>query len=404
MRSEVGTDILIVGAGIIGLSLAREIKERVGGAGIILIDKEPGLGLHASGRNSGVLHAGFYYTPESMKARLTAEGNRLMSEYCLDNGLSFERCGKVVVTTCEDGIATLTELKERGDRNGVRLDLVDEKELADIEPNASTIERALFSPATAAFDPAEVVGHIAAGITEGGGVRICTGERLIARRGSGCVETETMRIEYSHLINSAGLYADRVAHMFGAGLGYTVIPFKGLYMECRDRDLIGMHVYPVPDLSNPFLGVHFTKAVDGTVRVGPTAMPALWRENYGGTANFHLDELLEILGYEARLFLSNSFNFRGHAIEEMKKYYGGHMIEIASRLVKRIDPGCFGGYMRPGIRAQLLDTQSMRLVMDFVVEEGEMSTHILNAVSPAFTCAFSFAGMVVDGLEERGVL
>ena len=392
------TDILIVGGGIIGLSIARELNNRHPDLKITLIEKEATVACHASGRNSGVLHAGFYYTPDSLKSRFTVEGNKLLTEYCLKNNLSINRCGKVVVAKDEKEVEGLSELKRRGDKNGVVLELIDEKRLEELEPNARTFDKALYSPTTSVVNPKEVVGHIADTLT--GKVNILFNEIFIKRDATSTLSTNTRKIKFKHLINSAGLYADKVAHQFGIGQKYTLIPFKGLYMEYKDSNLIHKHIYPVPNLKNPFLGVHFTLTISGKVKIGPTAIPAFWRENYEGISRFNLNEFLEVLYNEAKLFFTNAFNFRSLTFEELKKHYRKYFIQQATHLVKQIDINKFGSYLTPGIRAQLLDTEEMKLVMDFVVEHGENSTHILNAVSPAFTSAFSFSKFIVNEVEN----
>ncbi|HHT9144823.1 MAG: L-2-hydroxyglutarate oxidase [Candidatus Brocadiaceae bacterium] len=392
------TDILIVGGGIIGLSIAREFNNRHPDLKITLIEKEATVACHASGRNSGVLHAGFYYTPDSLKSRFTVEGNKLLTDYCLKNNLSINRCGKVVVAKDEKELDSIFELKRRGDTNGVDLELIDEKRLEEIEPNARSFDKALYSPTTSVVNPKEVVGHIAD--TLKGKVNILFNEKFIKSDDTNTISTNTHKIKFKHLINSAGLYADKIAHQFGIGQKYTLIPFKGLYMEYKDSNLIHKHIYPVPNLKNPFLGVHFTITISGKVKIGPTAIPAFWRENYEGVSNFNLNEFLEVLFYEAKLFFTNAFNFRSLTFEEFKKYYRNYFIQQATHLVKKIDINKFGNYLTPGIRAQLLDKKQMKLVMDFVVEHGENSTHVLNAVSPAFTSAFSFSKFIVDEVEK----
>jgi len=396
------TDILVVGGGIVGLSIMREMVKRHPGLTFTLLEKEDALGRHASGRNSGVLHAGFYYSPESLKARFTVEGNRLMTEYCLERGIAINRCGKVVVAKNEGDLKTLDELERRGRANGVNLKIVDEKELSDIEPNAKTFGRAIYSPTTSSVNPQDVVDAVGGELTAKNNVKILFGERFIARSGDNAVTTNRQKIEYGRLINTAGLYADKVAHAFGAGLRYTLVPFKGLYMEYKDPGLLKKHVYPVPDIKNPFLGVHFTVTADGKVKAGPTATPALWRENYSGLAGFDAGEMGDILLRQARMFLQNSFGFREIAVQEVKKYMRGNFTAQAATLVKKIDVAKFGQYIRPGIRAQLFDTANMKLVMDFIVEHAGRSTHVLNAVSPAFTCAFTFASHVADEIEKQG--
>jgi len=392
-RRMMQTDFLIVGGGIVGLSLARELAQRFPGAEILLIEKEKEIAWHASGRNSGVLHAGFYYSADSLKAQFTLSGNKALTDYCLVNGLSINRCGKVVVATAESEIEGLYELKRRADRNGVDLRLIDAKELNELEPNARTLHQALFSPSTSAVNPAQVCRHIAAAFPQN--VQILCDRRFIGREKDGVV-TQKEKIRYRYLFNAAGLYADRVARHFGAAGDFTLIPFKGIYLRYRDDELLQRHVYPVPNLRNPFLGVHFTKTVDGHVKIGPTAIPAFWRENYDGIGRFNLRELGEIVAQEARLFLLNRFNFRRLAFEEVRKYQRSFFIGESRKLVKRLDPGRFAGHTAPGIRAQLLNLKTRELVMDFLIEHAEDSTHVLNAVSPAFTSAFSFARYIVD--------
>ena len=393
------TDILIVGGGIMGISVARELNARFPDMHITLIEKEPTVACHASGRNSGVLHAGFYYTADSLKARFTAEGNRLLTGYCLEHGLAIDRCGKIVVARDENELKGIFELKQRGDLNGVKLDVIDEKDLAEMEPNAKTFSKALYSPATSVVKPKEVVALMAADL-QGRKVNIACNEKFIKREDASTISTNKQKIQYKHLVNAAGLYADKVAHQFGVGEKYTLLPFKGLYMEYKDPLLFQRHIYPVPNLGNPFLGVHFTKTADGKMKIGPTAIPAFWRENYQGFSHFNLGEFLEVISAEARLFCTNAFNFRSLTLQEIRKYSRKYFIRQAASLAKNVDITQFGGYLTPGIRAQLLNTEKMNLVMDFVIEHGEGSTHILNAISPAFTAAFSFSKYIVDQVER----
>jgi len=204
-------------------------------------------------------------------------------------------------------------------------------------------------------------------------------------------------ISTGFMINCAGLYADRVAHEFGFGLRYTILPFKGLYLYSEQEiNVPRTHIYPVPDLRNPFLGVHLTRTMSGGVKIGPTAIPALWRENYHGFANFKFLEMIEILHTEMKMFLNNYNNFRALAWEELQKQNRGKLINDAGRLVKRVREMGFTRWGKAGIRAQLFDLQNKNLEMDFVLEGDEHSLHVLNAVSPAFTCALPFAEHIID--------
>jgi L-2-hydroxyglutarate oxidase LhgO len=391
------TDILIIGAGIMGLALARELLVRNPSLSVALIDKEEDVARHGSGRNSGVLHAGFYYTADSLKARFTREGNRAMRFFCRENNLPINECGKVVVATREEELDALFELERRGRRNGIEVSLIDEQALAEIEPNARTVHRALYSPTTASVDPIQVCTCLR-DLLRQQGAAFYFKEGYRCKKGDNAVETSGgLVIEFGRLINAAGLYADRIARDFGLGMQYRIMPFKGVYLECSGHTPpVRTNVYPVPNLSNPFLGVHFTLTGKGRVKIGPTAIPALWRENYQGFENFRLDEFAEIIGQEARLFWADSFGFRALALEEVKKFRQSYLIASAARLVHHLDPEQFRHWTRPGIRAQLLDVEKMSLVQDFLVEADHSSVHVLNAVSPAFTCAFPFAAWIVD--------
>lgn len=393
-------DVVIAGAGIIGLAVAREWMLKYPDSRVCVLEKEPGVARHSSGRNSGVLHAGFYYSADSLKARFTLEGNRAMLAYCEEHGLPVNRCGKVVVATDAGELGGLHELKRRADANGVPLRWVDERELIDIDPNAKTHHRALFSPSTATVDPVRVCETMLADV-QSRGVTIKFGTPF--RRVSGdTLLAGNESIRFGYFINTAGLYADKIAHGMGFGHAYTIIPFKGLYLKYeKNKTDVRTNIYPVPNLDNPFLGVHFTKTVDGSIKIGPTATPAFWRENYNGMAGFKAGEFMQITGYQSRLFAANAFGFRRLAMEEMKKYVRSHFIRLAGRMVKKLDPDGFGGYMRAGIRAQLLDRRTNELVQDFVVEGDSRSLHVLNAVSPAFTCSIPFARHVIRLAEQK---
>lgn len=397
MSNQQRCDFLIIGAGIIGLALARELKSRLPAADILVIEKEADVAYHGSGRNSGVLHAGFYYSADSLKARFTRDGNRLMTAYVKDRGLAINQCHKVVVASDESEIEGVRELQRRGERNGVDVRIIDEQELAEIDPNARTTGIALYSPTTATVDPAQVCHAIKADL-EAAGVRFLFGQGYYRREGrNAIVTTGGMVLEAGLTINAAGLYADTVARDYGFSRNYTIIPFKGIYLKYTGTDKpIRTNIYPVPNLKNPFLGVHYTVTVDGTIKIGPTAIPAFWRQNYVGLENFKPGELLEIIGWESRLFLGDNFGFRSLALSELKKYNRSYFTGLAVKMVKQIDTAGFNQWSKPGIRAQLLNTTTKELVQDFVVEGDSRSVHLLNAVSPAFTCSFPFAAWVVD--------
>ena len=397
LKKEFSADYLIIGAGIIGLAIARELKTRFPGSSVILIEKEPGVAYHSSGRNSGVLHAGFYYSADSLKAKFTMEGNKAMKEYCRTNNLKLNECRKVVVAKDESELEALYELEKRGKRNGVDVSIITEEEMKAIDPNAKTHKFALFSPNTATVDPTEVNVAVKNELL-GKGVTILFEEGYTGRAdGNTVITTRGSRINAGKIINAAGLYADKIAKDYGFSQNFTIIPFKGIYLKYTKKDKpIKTNIYPVPNLKNPFLGVHYTITVDGTIKIGPTSIPAFWRENYKGWEHFKGGELANILGWETKLFFTNAFGFRSLAFDEIRKYNKSYFVDLATKLVHHIDKSGFTEWSRPGIRAQLLNMRTLELVQDFVVEGDQHTIHVLNAVSPAFTSSFPFARWVVD--------
>ena len=386
-------DHIIIGAGIIGMSVARSLRRMRPSASILVVEKEKDTGVHSSGRNSGVLHAGFYYTADSLKARFTVQGSRELKAYCLARDIPVNACGKLVVAMDVHELEVLHELERRGKQNGSNVRLIDADEARAYEPGVFTYQKALYSPDTASLEPLAVLTALKADLVAQG-VEFVFGAEFKGRQNL-IVKTSMGEYEGRKIINCAGLYADQVARHYGFGKKYTMIPFKGLYLKyAKNKTDVQMNVYPVPHLRNPFLGVHFTKTIDGTIKIGPTAIPAFWRENYAGMDRFHAGELGEILCQEARLFLTNAFGFRDLAFEEIHKYDRNYFVQLAVKMMPQIDPRGFGDFTRPGIRAQLLDKTTLSLVQDFVIEADKSSVHVLNAVSPAFTCAFPFADFV----------
>jgi len=396
--AKITSDFLIIGGGVIGVNLALQAARRFPDARVTLIEKESDCGVHASGRNSGVLHAGFYYSADSLKARLTKDGNQRLTDYCLEHGLGINRCGKLVVAKNADELPVLHELLGRAKRNGVDLQEITEAEAREIEPRVRTYQQALFSPSTASVDPSEVMRSFVAAAKQAG-VSIINNARYQGAR-NGLVRTTQGDISTGYVINAAGLYADKVARDYGFSEHYRILPFKGLYLYANDKAKpLRTNIYPVPDLRNPFLGVHHTVTLDGHTKIGPTAIPCFWREHYRGFQNFRLGEFLEVVSRETELFIRNDFEFRKLAWEEMQKIYRPHLVELAGELASDIRPEYYTQWGAPGIRAQLLDIRNRRLEMDFKMEGDERSFHILNAVSPAFTCAMPFGDYTFQQIE-----
>ena len=391
-------DLVVIGGGIVGLAVADAWLLRNPRSSVIVLEKEPILAAHASGRNSGVLHAGFYYAPDSLKARLTRQGNAELREFCHEAGVAIRETGKVVVTQSASELPALQELHRRALANGVDVQLVDEQGLRELEPLASTHVQALWSPTTAVANPAAVVDALAARVRARGG-QIMMGTAVLGA-GPGWVRTALHgEISAGHIVNAAGLYADVVAHWFGVGTDYRMLPFKGLYWYGTWKPgRLQRHVYPVPDARNPFLGVHLTVTVDGRAKIGPTAIPALWREDYGGVHGLNAAEGLEIARTYPRFFTSKDHDVPGLLRSELPKYSRRHLVRQAAALVPSVQADDFTEKGRIGVRAQLFHLPTRRLEMDFVVEQGESSTHILNAVSPGWTSALAFASYVIDAV------
>jgi L-2-hydroxyglutarate oxidase LhgO len=392
-------DFLVVGGGVVGISIAREIKARHRAASVLLLEKEPECGRHASGRNSGVLHAGFYYTADSLKARLTRDGNRLLSDYCQSRKIPVNHCGKLVVARDASELPQLDELLRRGKANGVELHAISAADARVMEPRIKTFERAIFSPTTATADPLEVLRSMEADAAlEGVGIHKGV---TYAGRQNGRLQTSAGNYEAGFVINAAGLYADRVARDFGFSEQYRILPFKGIYLYSDEpAGALRTNIYPVPDLRNPFLGVHFTLLANGHAKIGPTAIPAFWREQYHGLGNFKFGEFAEIIFRDLGLMLSSGFDFKRLAVEETLKYYRPRLVSLAAGLMEGVKPENYRRWGRPGIRAQLLNIQTRKLEMDFVLQGDRQSLHVLNAVSPAWTCSFSFAQYVCDKIES----
>ena len=385
-------DYLIVGAGIIGLTIAHELLNKKPNVSICIIDKEHDVAQHSSGRNSGILHAGFYYTSDSQKAKHCLQGNLLMKQFCLENGIEVKSTKKLVVTNNEEELIQLHEIKRRADANGVQTELISEAEALAIEPNVSTYKEALYSPLTASVNPIEVSQKLKEKLQERGVVFIFN-----------TPFSKTLNVKYSYLINAAGLYADKIAQAYGLAKEYTLLPFKGIYMKVSNGKVpTKINIYPVPDLKFPFLGVHYTITSGGDIKIGPSASPAFWRENYSNFSKFNLKEFFEIVMINLKLIVTNSFNYRNLALREVKYYWSKNLIKAAEKMVKN-PLGSTYEKKKPGIRAQLYNKKTNLLVTDFIIEHTNNSTHVLNIISPGFTCSFSLAEEIVAEIFKNKI-
>jgi (S)-2-hydroxyglutarate dehydrogenase len=398
-------DFVVFGAGIVGLTIARELKRRQPSSKIVIAEKESMPGLHSSGRNSGVLHSGIYYAPDSLKAKLCREGALEMARYHETNHLRLDRRGKILVTTNADEASQLELLAQRAKLNGVQAEALDAQSLKELEPEARSFTgRALWVPMTAVGSPAEVMKSIVGEVKSLGVDLRCSAQVVWAKpeqKTVGFQDGET--VCYGHAINTGGLHADSLAHLFGVGERYTLLPFKGIYWKLDPNSGIRIQhlIYPVPDLRVPFLGVHTTTTTDGSTYLGPTAVPAFGRENYRGLSGVSVSELVRISHLLIKQYASGQDGFRRLAVQEGRRYFKPWFTEAARAVLPRLRPEHLLPTDKVGIRAQMLDKQTGRLVTDFLVERGPSSTHILNAISPAWTSAFPFARYICDNFIER---
>ena len=401
--SESTADIAILGGGMVGLSLAHQINERHPDLSIAVIDKERDLGLHSSGRNSGVLHAGIYYPPRTLKAKVCVQGARRLRTWCEEEDLPVLACGKVITPQSEELDGQLELLLDRGRANGAEVRLIDQQEFQERVPDGRTSTgRALWSPGTCVVNPKLVLQRLEQRLREKG-VKFFLGTVVDAVKPEGrelslVRANSTSSFHYGHLFNSTGLQADRVAQDFGIGRDFTLLPFKGLYWQLHPQAPFHFktNLYPVPDLNVPFLGVHVTPSTDGKVSLGPTAIPAWGRENYIGLSGFEPMMAVEFLGDLASQWWRNAGGFRRYAREQALHGLKPLFLRAAQRLV----PGLRNEHLIPsqkvGIRAQLYDRVSGKLAEDFRLEKGPHSTHVLNAISPAFTASFALADLIID--------
>jgi L-2-hydroxyglutarate oxidase len=390
--------VIIIGGGIVGLAVAREVLLRARDTTVTVLEKEPGVGRHQSSHNSGVLHAGLYYLPGSLKARLAVEGIRLMTAFCREHDVAHEICGKVVVASGPSQLPALDALWERGQRNGLQnLRRLGPEELREIEPYAAGVG-AIHVPEEGIVDYAAVCAALQRSIEiAGGSVRTDAAVRRISETGSGWVlGTPAGEYECECLINCAGLFSDRVAELAGVKRTVRIVPFRGEYFRLRPSaaKLVRHLIYPVPDSRFPFLGVHFTRMIQGGVEAGPNAVLALAREGYAWS-DISIRDVADAAGFPGLWRFARRY----------PSLCGTEILRSASRMIacrslQKLVPAIQPRDLLPGgagVRAQAMHVDGT-LIQDFWIEQGPRALHVLNAPSPAATASLAIAREIVQRL------
>ncbi len=392
-------DALIIGCGVVGLATGIALIQRFHGIKVIIAEKEESPGLHASGRNSGVLHAGFYYSPESLKARFCREGNSELRQLTKKFEIPFKEVGKVVIARDDSENLRLQELFERGLANNVDVELLPEEELNNYEPLAKTRTRFLWSPTTGISDPHAVLIAMCNEFTAMGGEIHFSSKVKLGESNNEIVDTSGKYLAGQY-INASGAQSDRIAHEIGIGTEYAMLPFMGIYRATKNENLpLKRLVYPVPHLINPFLGVHFTLTIDGKTKIGPTAIPVFGREHYTFNSGWSTSDTFQSLKSIKALVSGEAHDFKSILKSEVPKVFQSLLIKESAKLVPAATSVSKWLKLPPGIRAQLVNLTNGELVQDFIVKNYLNSTHILNAVSPGWTSAFPFGRYVASQID-----
>ena len=400
--TDLSSEVVVVGAGLVGLATAMALGKV--GFRVAVLEAEDRVAVHQSGHNSGVIHSGLYYKPGSLKAIFTAEGSRALYRLCEEEGIAHERCGKLVVATAPEELPALDELHQRGQANGLAgVRRLRAEEIAEVEPHAAGIA-ALHVPGTGIVDYPAVARAYARRIESHGG-RVVTGARVTGVRQDGpglVVETVRGAVSCSLLVNCAGLQSDRVARLCGADPKVRIVPFRGEYYDLAPerRHLVRGLIYPVPDARFPFLGVHLTRRVDGSVEAGPNAVLALKREGYRWR-DISVGDVMSTASWPG--FWRLAARHRRIAVYEVRRSLSKAVfVRDLQRLVPAIGPEDVHR-AGSGVRAQALDEKG-GLVDDFRIERSERAIHVLNAPSPGATASIPIgrriAAMAAESLGK----
>ena len=393
-------DVVVIGGGIVGLATAFQLGRAHPNLRIAVLEKEPGLAQHQTGHNSGVLHSGIYYKPGSLKAANCRAGKLAMETFCDEEGIPYERCGKVIVATKEGEVPALRRIYERGVANGVECTLIDAARLAEIEPHAAGV-RAIHVPESGIVDYHLVAERLAERIRARGGL-IWTSALVYAMQQRGdrmIVQSRAGDVEARYVVNCAGLFSDRVTALGGEQPDVQIVPFRGEYYELRPEahHLCRGLIYPVPDPSFPFLGVHFTRMIGGGVECGPNAVLAFAREGYT-RSDLNVRDLLETLTYPGFLKLAARY-WRTGLGEMWRSVSKAAFVRALQHLVPEIQAHHLEA-APAGVRAQAV-TPGGQMVDDFLIQETDRIVNVCNAPSPAATASLNIGRLVTEKLSTR---
>ena len=389
-------DVLIIGAGVVGLSTGIALLQSRPSLKVRIADKEKDVGLHASGRNSGVIHAGFYYSPDSLKAKFCRDGNFELRKLAKKYGIPVNDVGKVVVARNAEEDIRLNTLFERGITNGVELEIHPAEKLKEFEPLAVTHNRFMWSPNTGISDSIAIVKAMRDEFLSLGG-EIHFDSKVILTESNDEIYDSSNQFTFRHVVNAAGAQADRISRSVGVGTDYAMLPFMGVYRATSQRNLpLQRLVYPVPHPINPFLGVHFTLTIDGKAKIGPTAIPIAGREQYSFTEGWSGSDIAQALKGMKSLISGNSHDFGAILKSEWPKVIQKLLVKESTELVPSAIAVKDWHRKPPGIRAQLVHLPTGKLEQDFIVTSKANATHVLNAVSPGWTSSIPFGRHVVE--------
>ena len=391
--------VAIVGGGIVGLATAYQLLQRRPDCSVLVLEKENSVGVHQTGHNSGVLHSGIYYRPGSLKALNCRAGKLAMEAFCAEHRIDYDICGKVIVAVDESELPALQRIFERGQLNGVRCEMIGPERLRELEPHVAGVQ-AIHVPEAGIVNFRQVCEKMAELVQQQGG-RVVTGTRVSALRQNGqqvVIETSQDAWTASYAINCAGLFCDRVAATSGTKPAAQIVPFRGEYYELKPEAhyLVKNLIYPVPDPNFPFLGVHFTRMIEGGIECGPNAVLAFAREGYRKT-DVNLRDLLEALTYPGFLRLGRRY-WRVGLGEMWRSFNKEAFVRALQRLVPDVRSELLVA-ARAGVRAQAI-TPDGSMVDDFLIQRSDRIVHVESAPSPAATSSLNIGRIVVDKLEE----